>query len=208
VLSLYVNTRKKKKIRLTKQKSEGEVWREFSYSDSVMEIRQLNAREARSYVEELADILLDCVAGGASIGFLSSLTKTDAEAFIEKVLTSVERGERMLFAAFMDATLVGTVQLIPAAMENQPHRADVAKLQVHRSARGHGAASALMRRAEEAALAAGRSLLVLDTCEGSDAEKLYLRLGWNKAGVIPKYALFPDGSYCDTVVFWKQLSQD
>jgi GNAT superfamily N-acetyltransferase len=176
------------------------------YSEFVVEVRQVDAKEAVCHVAALADILLDCVAGGASIGFLASLTKSAAEAFIEKTVASVQRGERLLFGAFVDCRLVGTVQLIPAAMENQPHRADIAKLQVHRCARGRGAAKALMQCAEQAARAAGKTLLVLDTCQGSDAEQLYNRLGWTKAGVIPKYALFPDGSYCDTVIFWKQLS--
>ncbi len=98
--------------------------------------------------------------------------------------------------------------MIPAVMDNQPHRADIAKLLVHRSARGQGIADALMQHAEDAACAAGRTLLVLDTCRGGDAERIYVRRGWARAGVIPNYALFPDGSPCDTVVFWKQLSLD
>jgi GNAT superfamily N-acetyltransferase len=171
----------------------------------VVEIRQFDATEAGSRVGRLAEILLDCVDGGASIGFLASLTKPAAEAFFKQTVASLGRGERMLFGAFVDSTLVGTVQLIPAVMENQPHRADIAKLQVHRSARGQGVAKALMQHAEDAARAAGKTLLVLDTCQGSEAERLYLRLAWTKAGVIPNYALFPDGSYCNTVIFWKQL---
>jgi GNAT superfamily N-acetyltransferase len=171
-----------------------------------VEIRQLDVIQARPYMARFAEILLDCVAGGASIGFMSTLTETAAAAFFESVIGSIERGERMLFAAFVDSALVGSVQLIPAVMENQPHRADVAKLQVHRSARGHGVATELMQHAEEAARQAGKTVLVLDTCEGSDAERLYLRLGWTKAGVIPNYALYPDGSYCDTAVFWKDVA--
>jgi GNAT superfamily N-acetyltransferase len=171
----------------------------------VVEIRQFDATEAQSQVGRLAEILLDCVAGGASIGFLAPLTKPAAEAFLEKTVAAARQGERLLFGAFVDSTLVGTVQLIPAAMENQPHRADIAKLQVHRCARGKGVAKALMQHAEAAARTAGKTLLVLDTCEGSEAERLYIRLGWTKAGVIPNYALFPDGSSCNTAIFWKQL---
>jgi GNAT superfamily N-acetyltransferase len=171
----------------------------------VVEIRRLDAVEARPHIGALAEILLDCVAGGASIGFMASLTKEAAEAFFEKVLASVQQGERMLFAAFVDSEPAGTVQLIPAVMDNQTHRADVAKLLVHRTARGRGIATALMQHAEEAARLAGKTVLVLDTCQGGEAERLYLRLGWTKAGVVPNYALFPDGSSCDTVIFWKTI---
>ena len=161
--------------------------------------------ESEPYLAGLAEILLDCVAGGASIGFMASLTKSGAQTFFEKVFADVRRGNRILFGAFRGPELVGTVQMIPAVMENQPHRADIAKLLVHRSARGRGIADALMQHAEDAARVAGKTLLVLDTCRGGDAERLYLRRGWTAAGVIPNYALFPDGTPCDTVVFWKQL---
>jgi GNAT superfamily N-acetyltransferase len=171
----------------------------------VVETRSLSATEARSYAGDLAEILLDCVAGGASVGFMPPLTKDAAESFFAKAAASVEQGERLLFAAFADSRLVGTVQLIPATMPNQPHRADISKLLVHRCARGRGIANSLMQQAEEAARVSGKTLLVLDTCEGGDAERLYLRRGWTKAGVIPNYALFPDGSPCDTAVFWKQM---
>lgn len=154
----------------------------------------------------LADVLLDCVRGGASVGFLAALTKTEAEAFFAKVFDAVERRERILLAAFLDGKLVGTVQIVPAPFPNQPHRADVAKLLVHRSARRQGIAKQLMQSLEVASLRAGRTLLVLDTVTGSAAEKLYLSLGWNRAGVVPRYALFPDGRFCDTMFFWKQLA--
>ena len=173
----------------------------------MVEIQTLTAEDAGVYLDTLSEILLDCVAGGASIGFMATLTRPGAEAFFEKVFTAVRQGERVLFGAFLDSGLVGTVQMIPAVMENQSHRAEIGKLLVHRSARGQGIANALMHHAEDAALAAGRTLLVLDTCRGGDAERLYLRRGWTRAGVIPNYALFPDGSPCDTVVFWKQLPE-
>jgi GNAT superfamily N-acetyltransferase len=174
----------------------------------VVEIRSLNAVEAQNHLDGLTGILLDCVAGGASIGFLQDLTKPRAEAFFEKVLTAVQLGERFLFGAFLDSALAGTVQLIPAVMDNQPHRADIAKLLVHRSARGQGIANALMQHVEDVAFLSGKTLLVLDTCQGGDAERLYLRRGWTKAGVIPQYALFPDGTYCDTVIFCKQRRRE
>jgi GNAT superfamily N-acetyltransferase len=172
----------------------------------VIEIRQLSAAEAKQHRDALAAVLLDCVQGGASVSFMASFSKTDAEAFFENAIDGVARGERILLAAFNGPELVGTVQVITATPPNQPHRADVSKLLVHRTARGQGVAGALMKHVEEASLLAGKTLLVLDTVTGSTAEKLYLRLGWNRVGVIPNYALFPDGRLCDTTVFWKQLS--
>jgi GNAT superfamily N-acetyltransferase len=172
----------------------------------VIEIRRLSAAEGRQYVGALADVLLDCVQGGASVSFMASLSKTEAEAFFERVLEEVERGERILLAAFVDSELLGTVQILTATPPNQPHRADIAKLLVHRSARGHGLATRLMEQVEDASRLAGKTLLVLDTVTGGDAERLYMRLGWTKAGVIPNYALFPDGRFCDTTIFWKELS--
>jgi GNAT superfamily N-acetyltransferase len=117
----------------------------------------------------------------------------------------MERGERIILAAFIDSELTGTVQIVTATPPNQPHRADIAKLLVHRSARGHGVATRLMEHAEQAARLAGKTVLTLDTVTGGDAEKLYLRMGWNKTGVIPNYALFPDGRPCDTTILWKQI---
>jgi GNAT superfamily N-acetyltransferase len=172
----------------------------------VIEIWQLSAVEGRQYVGALADVLLDCVQGGASVSFMASLSKPEAEAFFERVLEEVERGERILLAAFVDSELLGTVQILTATPPNQPHRADIAKLLVHRSARGQGLATRLMEQVEDASRLAGKTLLVLDTVTGGDAERLYMRLGWTKAGVIPNYALFPDGRFCDTTVFWKELS--
>jgi GNAT superfamily N-acetyltransferase len=172
----------------------------------VIEIRRLSAAEGRQYVAALAGVLLDCVAGGASVSFMASLSRAEAESFFEKVAEGVEWGERILLAAFLDSELLGTVQIITATPPNQPHRADVAKLLVHRSARGQGLARRLMEQAEGASRAAGKTLLVLDTVTGGDAERLYMRLGWTKAGIIPNYALFPDGRFCDTTVFWKDLA--
>jgi GNAT superfamily N-acetyltransferase len=171
----------------------------------VIEIRQLSAAEGRRRLDALAEVLVDCVEGGASVSFMAPFSKAEAEAFFEKTLNDVEIGNRILLAAFHDSKLVGTVQIVTATPPNQPHRADVAKLLVLRSARGQGVASCLMREAESAARIAGKSLLVLDTVTGGAAEKLYVGLGWTKAGVIPNYAMFPDGRWCDTTIFWKQL---
>ncbi len=170
-----------------------------------VEIRRLNGVDAEAHLSDLANVLVDCVEGGASVSFMPPFTQSDAEAFFHKVAKGVEAGERILLAAFLDSKLVGTVQLLTAMPPNQPHRAEIAKMLVLRSARSRGIGEALMRRAEECALEAGKTLLVLDTVLGGAAERLYARLGWNKAGAIPKYALMPDGSWCDTVIFWKSL---
>ena len=171
----------------------------------MVEIRRLTAAEGKQCVAALAGVLLDCVQGGASVSFMASLTKAEAEAFFEKVVEGVQRGERILLAAFIDSQLVGTVQIILATPPNQPHRADVAKLLVLRSARKQGVGARLMERVDEASRQAGKTLLVLDTVTGDSAERLYTRLGWNKVGVIPNYALYPDGRWCDTTIFWKQV---
>ena len=171
----------------------------------VIEIRQLSAAEGRRHLSALAEVLHDCVEGGASVSFMAPFSQAAAESFFEKALDGVERGERILLAAFDQSKLVGTVQIVTATPPNQPHRADVAKLLVLRSARGQGVATRLMEQVEEASRAAGKTLLVLDTVTGGDAERLYMRMGWNRVGVIPNYALFPDGRMCDTTVFWKEL---
>lgn len=171
----------------------------------MIEIRQLNADEAPHYLGPLADVLIDCVEGGASVGFMMPLSRAAAKSFFAKVIEGVQQGERILLAAWIDSQLVGTVQIVTVTPPNQPHRADIAKLLVLRSARGQGVAVRLMEQVEEAGRQAGKTLLVLDTVTGGTAEKLYLRLGWSRAGVIPRYALFPDGTWCDTTIFWKQL---
>lgn len=172
----------------------------------MIEIRQLNATQGRQHLPALAQVLLDCVEGGASVSFMAPLPRATAESFFEKVLQDVENGHRILLAAFLDSALVGTVQIHLATPPNQPHRADIAKLLVARSARGQGIAARLMEQAEQASRLAGKTLLVLDTVTGGTAERLYTRLGWTKAGIIPNYALFPDGKWCDTTIFWKHLS--
>jgi ribosomal protein S18 acetylase RimI-like enzyme len=172
----------------------------------MVEIRRLTAAEARQHLAALADVLVDCVAGGASVSFMAPFSKADGEAFFEKVVEGIERGERILLAAFVDSKLVGTVQILTATPPNQPHRADIAKLLVHRSARKQGVASQLMKHVEEAGRLAGKTLFVLDTVTGDSAERLYMRLGWTRVGIIPNYAMYPDGRWCDTTIFWKQVS--
>jgi len=154
---------------------------------------------------QLAEVLVDCVAGGASVSFMPPFEHEDAKTYFTKIAGEVARGEAALLVARVDGRIVGTVQLGLALPPNQPHRADVRKLLVHRRARGRGIGLALMTAAEDAARARGRTVLVLDTALGDNAERLYTRAGWTRVGVIPHYALFPDGSWCDTVVFWKQV---
>ncbi len=155
----------------------------------------------------LADVTLDCVEAGASIGFMHPLPHAKAVAFWEGLLASAARGDRIVLVAQDVAanTIVGTVQLVLTMPDNQPHRADVAKMQVHRRARRRGVGAALMQAIEAAARDAGRTLLVLDTVTGSDAERLYARLGWQRCGVIPNYALWPQGGLCSTTVFYREL---
>jgi GNAT superfamily N-acetyltransferase len=150
-------------------------------------------------------VLRDCVEGGASVSYMAPFSQTDARAAFESVLPELESGKRILLAAYADGTLVGTVQMAHAWPPNQPHRGDVAKLLVHRAARRRGVAQLLMARLEEEARHEGKTLLVLDTVTGDPAERLYEGLGWTRVGVIPNYALYPDGRPCDTTVFWKAL---
>jgi GNAT superfamily N-acetyltransferase len=170
-----------------------------------IEIRRLRVGEVRAQLDGLAAVLVDCVEGGASVRYMAPFSHDDARSSFEAVAAEVEDGRRLLLAAFADGELVGTVQVVFARPPNQPHRAEIAQLLVHRSARRRGIAERLMARAEREALAEGKTLLVLDTVTGDAAERLYERLGWTQVGVIPGYALYPDGRLCDTTVFWKAL---
>jgi ribosomal protein S18 acetylase RimI-like enzyme len=170
-----------------------------------IEIRRLAGVELRENLDALAGVLHDCVAGGASVSYLAPFSHEQAREAFEGFAAEVEQGRRLLLAAFADGDLVGTVQVILALPPNQPHRGEIAKLLVHRSARNRGIAQLLMEHAEREARAEHKTLLVLDTVTGDPAERLYERLGWTKVGVIPDYALYPDGTPCDTTVFWKAL---
>ncbi|GMB80822.1 GNAT family N-acetyltransferase [Shinella zoogloeoides] len=168
-------------------------------------IRLLDESETRARMGELADVLADCVAGGASIGFMAPYGPADALPFWRDVAASVGEGATLLFAAKREGRIVGTVQVGIRQMPNQPHRADVRKLLVMESERGRGLARALMTAAEAEATRQGKTLLVLDTATGSPAETVYERLGWQRAGVIPDYALYPDGRFCATTFFYKKI---
>jgi GNAT superfamily N-acetyltransferase len=158
-----------------------------------------------SDLDGLAAVLADCVAGGASVGFMQPYSQAQARAWWRGLAADVETGRRALFVAEDDAGIVGTVHLILAQPDNQPHRADLCKMLVLRRARKLGVGAALMDAAESAARAAGKTLLVLDTAS-ADAERLYARMGWQRLGVIPGYALLPDGGPCDTTYFYRVLA--
>lgn len=169
-------------------------------------VRRLGPVDAATSVDALADVLLDCVEGGASVSFMWPLPRQKALAFWRGVADGVARGERaLLVAEDVAGQVVGTVQLTMALPDNQPHRADVAKMLVHRRARRAGVAQRLMAALDEVAKEEGKTVLVLDTVTGADAERLYERAGWQRAGVVPKYALMPDGEFCATTFFYKHL---
>jgi GNAT superfamily N-acetyltransferase len=153
----------------------------------------------------LADLLIDCVEGGASVSFMHPLTRDRAVAFWRRVAEGVAAGARALLVAEDGRGVCGTVQLVLEQPENQPHRADLSKMLVHRRARRQGLGAALMRAAEATARECGKTLLVLDAVTGGDAERLYGRLGWVRVGVIPGYALMPRGEPCSTTVFYRNL---
>lgn len=156
-------------------------------------------------VRQLADVLIDCVEGGASVSFMLPLSRKSALAFWQRVARDVTMGARALLVAEDAHGICGTVQLVFDLPENQPHRGDLAKMLVHHRVRRQGLGEALMRAAEDAARESGKTLLVLDAVTGGDAERLYERLGWQRVGVIPDYALMPDGAPCDTTVFYRDL---
>jgi GNAT superfamily N-acetyltransferase len=158
-------------------------------------------------IEALSDVLIDCVEGGASVSFMLPMSRAKAEGFWCETAASAARDERrVILAEDASGQLVGTVQVVFAGPENQPHRADIAKMLVRRAFRKAGVGARLLEAAERAALECGKTLLVLDTVTGGDAERLYARGGWQRCGVIPNYALWPDGRYCDTTVFFKALN--
>jgi GNAT superfamily N-acetyltransferase len=167
-------------------------------------LRRLHALHD-SQIEELAGVLIDCVEGGASVSFMHPLPRDRAAAFWRRVAQAVAAGERALLVAEDARGLCGTVQLALDQPENQPHRADLSKMLVHRRARRQGLGAALMRAAEATARECGKTLLVLDTVTGGEAERLYERLGWERVGVIPGYALLPQGGLCDTTVYYRNL---
>jgi len=158
-------------------------------------------------VGRLADLLIDCVEGGASVGFMLPLSRERAEAFWRRVAAEAATGGRVVLAAEDAQGLCGTVQLVLNLPENQPHRADLAKMLVHRRARRRGLGAALMRLAESTARDLGKTLLVLDAVTDGDAARLYERLGWTRVGDVPGFALMPDGSPCSTTYYYRDLGR-
>ena len=170
------------------------------------DIRILNASTAEREQGRLAEILADCVNGGASVNFMWPFSVADAKDWWSGAIGAVGSGHTILFGGYVEGVLMGTVQLSFDVPPNQRHRGDVRKLLVHSAGRNRGIAASLMSALETTARERKLSLLTLDTGTGTSAERLYARLGFMKAGVIPGYALNPDGSVCDATFFWKALS--
>ncbi|MGO4405544.1 N-acetyltransferase family protein [Bosea sp. RAF48] len=168
-------------------------------------IETLDAEATEAAIPALTDILRDCVANGASVGFMDWNTSADYERFWRDAAASVASGQVILLAARNDDGIVGTAQLHLIGKPNQPHRAEIAKVLVHSRARRQGIGEALMQRAEAIAREKGRDLLVLDTDEHGAARRLYNRLGWTEAGTIPRFALMPGGADCGSTFFYKDL---
>lgn len=166
----------------------------------------LSAEQILSRIDSLSELLEQCVNDGASVSFVYPFNRDKALPFWTGVAQSVARGERRVLAAEnSQGALIGTVQLILSQPENQPHRADVAKLLVLPAARRGGVARELMDALENRARQERKTLLVLDTATGSGAELFYHNCGWQKVGVIPGYAQMPDGTLTGTTLFYKTL---
>ncbi len=175
-------------------------------STSLLAVRRLS-RVTESQIEALTNLLIDCVEGGASVSFMSPLSVDKASAFWRRVAVAVVRGDRALIVAEDPGGIVGTAQLILDLPENQPHRADLSKMLVHRRARRRGVGAAILHAAEDLARQLGKSVLVLDTASG-DAERLYARHGWVRVGVVPDYALLPGGGFCQTTFYYRRLEPE
>ncbi len=156
-------------------------------------------------VEELAEIIIEVVANGGSVSFMHPLSRKTAMSFWEISLASADRGERIVLGARADGKLISTVTLLLNCPENQPHRAEIAKLMTRVSKRGQGVARALVTEAEQIAIKKGRTLLNLDTAADEGAAGFYESLGFHKSGVIPDYALKPYGGLTDTIIYWKRI---
>ena len=168
-------------------------------------IRFLSAEEAVAAIPALCELLRDSIEDNASMGFMAPYDPAEARAFWQGVAEGVADGFTVLAVAADGDDIVGTVQAGFARKPNQPHRGDVMKLIVRRDMRGRGLARQLMERLEAECLKRDRWLMVLDTATGSAAEAIYPRLGWQRVGVVPEYALYPDGDYCGTTFFYKRL---
>ncbi len=169
-------------------------------------LRRLRAVDD-AQIDQLADVLIDCVEGGASVSFMLPISRGRAVAFWRRVAQGVADGERALLVAEDERGICGTVQLVFDLPENQPHRADIAKMLVYRRARRRGLGEALMKAAERTAKESGKTLLVLDAVTNGDAARLYERLGWVRVGDIPDFALFPQGWLCGTTYYYRRITE-
>lgn len=186
---------------------------------TTMTIERLRLPADEKDLDELASLLVDAVDSGAAVSFMAPLSVDEARAWWRRVLAALPERAVVLVAREGDGSatatemngrdagaIIGTVQLIPSWAPNQPHRGEVAKLLVHRRARGAGVGAALMRALDEHARSAGVTLLTLDAKRGAVAERLYQRLGWIVAGTIPDFALDPDGkAFHDTVIHYRRV---
>jgi len=163
------------------------------------------ARSLNGLIEGLAELLVDAVDGGASVGFVAPFTPDDAARWWRSVAADIDAGKVILLTAREGDRVVGTVQLRLAPLPNSRHRAEVAKLLVHRDVRGRGIARRLLAALDDVARREGRTLLVLDTISGSEADVLYRSLGWTEVGSVPNYAAMPDGSLAPTTIFYREL---
>ena len=170
---------------------------------SAIEVTRL-ATLGAAEIAALATVLQDCVQSGASVSFMLPMPLEKAAGYWRGLAGAVERGEVIVLAAYHGGAILGTVSLLLQQPENQPHRADVAKMLVHRAARRRGIGARLLAAVEEAARRAGKTLLVLDTAS-ADAASVYASGGWQRVGEIPDYALWPGGGLCATTVFYKRL---
>ena len=168
-------------------------------------IESLSDNQAQALMPDLVALLQDCVHSGASVGFIPPLTPDTAEAYWVETLIEVAQGKRILLVSLEGKELAGSVQLSLVTKENGLHRAEVQKLVVHTRFRNRGIARALLSAVEDIARKEGRTLLVLDTEQDSVAEKLYMKQGYIRAGVIPQYATSASGSLITTVIFYKLL---
>lgn len=173
-------------------------------SHAAWSLRRLDRIDDRQ-LEELTDVLVDCVDGGASVSFMQPFSRERAVTFWRRIAEDVTTDRRAILVAIDQDGICGTVQLVLDLPENQPHRADVCKMLVHSRARRKGLGAMLMREVEATARDLGRTLLVLDAVTDGDAARLYERLGWVRVGAIPNYALFPDGRPCSTTYYYREL---
>jgi GNAT superfamily N-acetyltransferase len=168
-------------------------------------VRELDIDGYRQAIPELAGLVVDAVAHGASINFTSAVTPELAATWWEARVDEVASGRITPFVAVEDEGIIGSTLLIRSLNQNSPHRAEIGKVIVRSTARRRGIARTLMQAAEDRARADGRWLLVLDTVTGSPADALYRSLGWQETGTVPNYALLPDGQPWAATFFWKDL---